>query len=476
MLILTPEELTVKNFGPIARGELKFQDFTIICGAHNTGKTYLALLTCALVEASYEILHSIPFIIAELLKERKGTGCYDGDYVRSIMSGEKVYDDVSEKVRLRESLYLFYISGLIERNLGLPLKSLVGSYGDKLEVRFKSRLKVLFEGVFNDFTPPSLTEVSSAITLELAVTRDGESKLSLSIDPKIIDIACSSIDSICITDTGWNIKHKSWWVFPIDKFIYIPAERIGLFTSILLPMILLTNIATTLIVTLGKIAQTISEISRWLTGAVSRHYMVSIGRVSIQEFIRKVMDTLQRIDSETELTISPIGGRLRIEKPSREVPGVLYYEDDVHGVNIPIICASSGIIQLAPIALLLNNVKNMFVVVEEPEINLHPDAQLRVAEWLTEFYKRGNVLTYLITTHSPFLLTKLVHLHAKGIIKNISIYLIQSNGEIRKLEIKGPEVELPETMTSVYDELAREALELSGLKTNSFKISEEEEK
>ena len=65
---------------------------------------------------------------------------------------------------------------------------------------------------------------------------------------------------------------------------------------------------------------------------------------------------------------------------------------------------ASGLKQLGVIQLLLKNnelTKNSFLILDEPEINLHPDFQIKFAQILVLMAKYLNITVY-INTHSPF--------------------------------------------------------------------------
>ena len=65
---------------------------------------------------------------------------------------------------------------------------------------------------------------------------------------------------------------------------------------------------------------------------------------------------------------------------------------------------ASGLKQLATIQLLLNNnelTKNSFLILDEPEINLHPGFQVEFAKFLVLAARDLNITLY-INTHSPF--------------------------------------------------------------------------
>lgn len=66
---------------------------------------------------------------------------------------------------------------------------------------------------------------------------------------------------------------------------------------------------------------------------------------------------------------------------------------------------ASGLKQLGVIQLLLKNnelTKNSFLILDEPEINLHPEFQIKLAQILVSAAKDLNITVY-INTHSPFL-------------------------------------------------------------------------
>lgn len=64
---------------------------------------------------------------------------------------------------------------------------------------------------------------------------------------------------------------------------------------------------------------------------------------------------------------------------------------------------ASGLKQLATIQLLLDNnelTKNSFLILDEPEINLHSEWQVKLAKLLVLLVKELNIYLY-INSHSP---------------------------------------------------------------------------
>ncbi len=86
--------------------------------------------------------------------------------------------------------------------------------------------------------------------------------------------------------------------------------------------------------------------------------------------------------------------------PSEDI--FLFIKDDV---SFSMQNTASGLKQLGIIQLLLENkelTKNSFLILDEPEINLHPEFQINLAQILVLAAKDLNVTVY-INTHSPFL-------------------------------------------------------------------------
>ena len=64
---------------------------------------------------------------------------------------------------------------------------------------------------------------------------------------------------------------------------------------------------------------------------------------------------------------------------------------------------ASGIKEIGIIQILLNHRKlkdNSFLIIDEPEVNLHPDWQVKFAEIIVFLAKRLNIHIY-INSHSP---------------------------------------------------------------------------
>ncbi|WP_437775742.1 AAA family ATPase [Sorangium sp. So ce1097] len=115
----------------------------------------------------------------------------------------------------------------------------------------------------------------------------------------------------------------------------------------------------------------------------------------------------QRLADEIEQKIQR-GNRTRY-RPTR-LGGQEIKVDVKRGLSIDLYNASSSIKQLAPLLLYLRfrAAPNDFLIIDEPEMGLHPESQARVLEALAILVNLG--VRVLVTTHSPYIMAHLNNL------------------------------------------------------------------
>jgi predicted ATPase len=116
------------------------------------------------------------------------------------------------------------------------------------------------------------------------------------------------------------------------------------------------------------------------------------------------------------------------------------------GLEIDIYNASSSIKQLAPLLLYLRfrASKGDFLVIDEPEMNLHPESQAKLLEALSILVNLG--VRILLTTHSPYIMAHLNNL-VNGNHENPEILKRQSSS----LYLQDERAFLPIDKVSAYE-------------------------
>lgn len=115
---------------------------------------------------------------------------------------------------------------------------------------------------------------------------------------------------------------------------------------------------------------------------------------------------------------------------------------------------SSGFKQLGIIQLLLSSktlTSNSFIVIDEPEINLHPDFQIKLAEILVLMSKELNIVLY-INSHSPQFIEALELYTAKYDLINETSFYINEKSDNSKYCYK--QIERNE-LSILYDNLGK---------------------
>ena len=129
-----------------------------------------------------------------------------------------------------------------------------------------------------------------------------------------------------------------------------------------------------------------------------------------------------------------------------------YDEGDSEVVSIDIANVSTGLKTFAIIkTLLLNGAleDNGTIILDEPEIHLHPEWQLLFAELIVLLQKEFN-MHILLNTHSPYFLDAIdVYSHKHGISSKCRYYLAENTGKTSVI------TDVSNNIERIYQKLAR---------------------
>ena len=145
-----------------------------------------------------------------------------------------------------------------------------------------------------------------------------------------------------------------------------------------------------------------------------------------------------------------MGGEITISSLESIAPIQFSFKFD-ESKDLPMYLASSSVNQLTILYLYLKywaKEKNNFLMIDEPEVNLHPENQIRLMDILVQFVTEHNNRV-LITTHSPILtdiLNNYVYLHT---LKSygVDVTKIIEDNQLKNLN---PEISLAKEDLGVY--------------------------
>lgn len=164
---------------------------------------------------------------------------------------------------------------------------------------------------------------------------------------------------------------------------------------------------------------------------------------------------------EKAFEIVGIKGQLEVKR-YENVISVVYLK--TKNGNLALADMGFGYSQLIPIILKIHNIYsnidkfywslleknenplNQVLILEEPEANLHPNLQSKLADILILAHKTFG-LSFVVETHSEYLIRKLQYLTAKKEINNdkIVIYYFNADEYVTKTEKKVKEIQINET-------------------------------
>jgi len=415
------ERISVKDFGPLKEADIELGDITILTGPQNSGKTILATLIYTL---NNTLKNFITFLLvnvfAEHIEEKYGEGEYNEDAITKIITEDIniILKKLEKKLYRQERLITNLIENEIRANYQVAIDTLIKRGAEKSTIQYNDFFTVKFELAKGNLTVQKLS---------VSVSQDS-----------ILNFLMKYIRRLKIKAEGARIL--SWQRIGVKLIkprscFYIPAERIYLLHY-------LADIVDLVFEVYQRIGSRYEETRKSLIGL----------KKTVLDYVKELNRTIRLPNSYDLLGV----GDVMVKE------GVVMFFDKSHDVTIPLHFAGSGISQLVGIVLPLSTMNLDFAVIEEPEINLHADMQLRIAEYLAESSKR-KMVQIVLTTHSEHFLAKMAHLYAKGVIDDLRAYYLNPETEkAEELELtrETGEIELPESIWNAIEGLAEESLKL----------------
>ena len=386
-------KIELKNLGILKHAEFSLGDLTIICGKNNTGKTYAAY-------ALYGFLHDWRGLIDFGVSEDQAQRLLADGGVKIGLAGyaEKadwLLADACEQYADQLDRIVFAATEGRFRNSEFQIQTGAIDIRDK---EFKREMGIVSDRL--------LTYAKEKGSDELTVSLLVEKELGRKIDP---DFARSAINFII----GYAIFSDS---FP-DPFVS-SVERTG--TAMFQRELNLTR--NRLLEAIGKADQKIDP-QELISKAYPSYPLPieeNVGFIRQLENIAKRQSFIAKEHPEVlEAFSDVIEGEYTITQDGR-----LYYTPKGTGLKLTMVESSSAVRSLVDIGFYLRHVaqKGDLLMVDEPELNLHPANQRRIARLFARLVNLG--VKVFITTHSDYIVKELNTLimlnHDKPHLKRIA--------------------------------------------------------
>ena len=401
-------EISVENFGPIAKANIDLRPLTVFVGPSNTGKTYFATLVYAL----HGLLDGFPRI--PLLN-------FAGLSFAKIVSGsDPSANFVATEQEIREALKKLKTSDQSFRFSDLPQRTRedirsgltdpeVFSHEIKRCFNIDSVSKLL-RSTTTDGNEMSISLGASEVSQNLWAIKIQNFNTEISIDEQINENALIHPEEEAVFEKSrylWQNEPLPYIeYFKVFRYgsknrqrYYLPASRSGI-------MECYGIVAGS---TMGHAVRgTIPTLSAILGDFMMNLIVYEESERSNNPLIGTIIDTL-----ETEI----LAGKITSKRLSAPYPNFFYQAQDVKD-GIRVDQGSSMVSELAPLVLFLRSgVKpGDTLIIEEPEAHLHPGAQADMAVILARLVRAG--VRVIITTHSDWMLQEIGNLILEGLLED----------------------------------------------------------
>lgn len=421
-------KLKIKNFGPLTKGGTIDLDkrFYVFVGKNGSGKTYLANLVYGMFGYKRrKLIQEFIFINKPFL------GFFEKKSIEiskeQIEQLNKLNNDLLSEIFGNSNSSLINESEITSFNYNdIVNKELYYNFFyEKSKESFFFKKKTNSNVIFWDRKENKSAHDTSISTSTISVSAH-EAKVNESIVNTLFDNAFVS------------------WLFPTvltnSKNIFLPASRTSLLS-------LWKYIASTE----RKEKDIIFDINS--NGKLLTENELQDFQSLYTKPVKELINELEKFDAQSsnpkdhypdlvEELEELMGGKIKVHEPKEGIGRKRFtFEMAENGEEVELFLASSAVNQLSILYIYLKywaGEKGNFLIIDEPEINLHPENQIKLVNILMKFADR-NDNRVLITTHST-LLTDIINNHVR-------IGYLQTKGEKQLEWLKNHQLDINENIT-----------------------------
>ncbi|AWR98379.1 AAA family ATPase [Metallosphaera hakonensis] len=404
-------KVKIENFGPIHDGEFELGDITVIIGPNASGKSFISLLL-------YSVLGTR---ILTNLKDLEGIKRISNEI--NLSSYLTVIDDILSR----------HIKKRLEKTFGVQYKDLISFQSKESKISLSSSRGSIDITMGDEFKV--ITKLNKDINIFINYIEEKEIPFG-SITTKV-DIGKLDSDDTIKIEIYYGSNAPEILKSNLNKLLENERKRalITIIINVYLDLLFGKYRPVTILPTERNLA--ISNFIGYLSTYISLEKLSkNIDKPIVRIFIRNLLNSM-RIFKNKKFSINMSNLNLQYKVVE---PFVLeIYENDKR-ILIPLL--SSGYSQIIPIDIVAK--LGRFIIIEEPELNLHAGAQIDMANYLSNM-AQGNKKLFL-TTHSDLFTIQMTINHVKRNDKNktLKIYLL-NNGKIEEIKYtdKGDVEEIP---------------------------------
>ncbi|BAB66180.1 AAA family ATPase [Sulfurisphaera tokodaii] len=406
--------IKVENFGPIQNAEFELGDTTIVIGPNASGKSFLSYLLYSLFSSGVNIDDVGSKVIDSNSKEFE-----IGSYI------DVINEVLSNSIKRR-----------LEEVFGVNVKKLISFGAKESRIELTNSLGTLYVTITDKFQVEM--KVNRQISVNLIERTDSpHGSISIGVDrnDKIKGLKVYYGSALPFYDEETKKRSKT----DLDRNL---TWRIA---DVLLRLFFEVYHSTVILPTERNVV--LSNLFSYLS------QQRNLNKPIIKEFIDSLLSVINLMDlsekRELNVSMGKINFMYKVGKP-------ILIEVFDRGEEVPLSLLSSGYSQLIPIHLMAY--LGEFMIIEEPELNLHAGAQIDIANYLSDLVMSGK--KFFLTTHSDIFTIQIAVNYVKRLKgKTLKIYLL-NEGKIEEIKYteKGDVEEIP----TISDAIRQQVKEIYG--------------
>lgn len=163
------------------------------------------------------------------------------------------------------------------------------------------------------------------------------------------------------------------------------------------------------------------------------------------ESIMDIVDKILQVSTLSKKLTEVINGEMKYIKKDRDFKYIKNDGKSYGSINIATGIKSFGILQMLVNSGLVDD--RSLLILDEPEVHLHPKWQLKYAEIIVELVK--NEVTVLVTSHSPYMIEALKRYADRENIEDKTNFYLAEDGYIKKIDDSNSQ-----TLVAIYEKLS----------------------
>lgn len=410
-------KLIIKNIGKLKNAEVEINGITVITGENNTGKSTVSKVLWSVFNGFYKIdekvynekVSELRKIVDKLMKENgydRITDNFKDFFGIFDRTEEKIAVELLKNNRSYSEKEIKSIINTYKENLEIgDISNLIDEINDTLKISDKEIIKVIVSRVMNK-------EFHNQINTVFCKEKRNIGKINLEIKDRSIDLKVEN-NEISDIQNYFLINKETVYIdnpFILDSYDYEEENH-------------QTHLANNIF---------------------SENENSAISEIKVKKKLNNIYKKLNSV----------LSGEILENKNSKFV-----YRKN--GEDIDLKNLSTGLKTFAIIKMLLQNgtlEENGTIILDEPEIHLHPEWQLLFAELIVLLQKEFG-MHILLTTHSPYFLNAIEVFSEKYKINEKCKYYIaenDANGSIIK--------DMTGNTRKIYRKLARPIQDLENIR------------